>query len=124
MSKSLNLIRTKGLSLSEINPGSEEYALSVSDSLDVLQLLFEEQTGVLGGDIISRNAGEGLIYAYQLWGDQYIYLNWYCERVESESRVEFITRSIDMAKLSINRADEVARKLGKSCFVVLVVEKL
>ncbi|MBV4360606.1 hypothetical protein [Pinibacter aurantiacus] len=60
--------------MSEINPGSDEVALTVDDAFYALELLKKKHTEILGGDIFSEDNGQ-LIYAYQLWGPEYHYLN-------------------------------------------------
>ncbi|MGC4059178.1 MAG: Imm40 family immunity protein [Chitinophagaceae bacterium] len=75
----LSFVKLNGRQLSEINPGSDEIALGVDNALKALELLKENQIAVLGGDILTEENGE-LIYAYQLWGEEYQYLNWYCDQ--------------------------------------------
>lgn len=120
ISNYLKLIKEKGRPLSEINPGSDEIALTVDDALQALELLKDSQTVILGGDILSEENG-GLVYAYQLWGEEYIYLNWYSDKQDNESQAEYCTRSYGVAKESIKKAVEVSKQLKRDCYVVLVV---
>jgi len=50
----LDFLKEKGRPLSEINPGSDEVALTVIDALQALELLRDNQTAILGGDILSE----------------------------------------------------------------------
>lgn len=117
----LSFIKEKGRPLLEINPGSDEMALTVMDALFGIELLKNKHDPILGGDVLSEDA-EGLIYAYQLWGTEYHYLNWYCEKLGNEDEEEFAERSYDIAKESIINASRIAEKLNKKCFIVLVAK--
>lgn len=116
----LNHIKSKGHSLASINPGSDELALNVEDALQAIELLKVASTPILGGDILTCNS-EGLIYAYQSWGSEYHYLNWYCDKSEDETKEEYQERSFDTAVKAINQAADTAAKLERNCYVVLVV---
>ena len=108
--------------LSEINPGCDEIALTVEDALQALELIKDSKIIILGGDILSEDNNE-LIYAYQLWGEEYHVLNWFCDRTTSnESKDAYLKRSYDIAKESITNANEIAGKLKRKCFIVLVTE--
>ncbi len=76
-----------GRSLSEINPGSEEYALKMVDTVYAIELLKEAQLPIVGGDILSNESGK-LSYAY---------LNWYCQKNENESMNVYANRSYEVA---------------------------
>jgi hypothetical protein len=115
-----DFIRLKGRPLAEINPGSNELALKVNEALEAIALLKDSEQPILGGDILSDN-GDTLGYAYQIWGSEYHYLDWYCERMDKESQNTYCIRSYEKAKDSINKANEVAKKFGKNCYIVLVV---
>ena len=117
----LNFLKQKGKPLSEINPGSDEIALTVEDALQALELIKDSGEIILGGDILSEDNSE-LIYAYQLWGEEYHFLNWYCDRTSNEGKEAYLRRSYDMAKESINKANETAEKLKKKCYIVFVTE--
>jgi len=121
MNSYFNFIKEKGKPLSEINPGSDELALTVSDALQALDLLRESQTVVLGGDILSEK-NEELIYAYQLWGDEHQYLNWYCDRIDNESKASYLQRSYELAREGITNANKTAEQLKKKCYIVFVTE--
>ncbi len=112
----LEFLKLKGKPLSEINPGSNEFALSVNDVLEAIEILKENEVLILGGDILSINNFGELIYAYQIWGDgqEYHYLNWSCKRNDSPQK------SYEIAKKAIKEADKVSNKLGKDCLVVIV----
>ena len=117
----LNFLEQKGISLSIINTGSEEKALLVEDALQAINLLKDEKIANLGGDILSEVNGK-LIYAYQLWGIEYIYLNWYCEKTSNENREVYLNRSYNIAKKKIIEANTIANNLNKRCYIVLVTE--
>ncbi|MDH6344165.1 hypothetical protein M2480_003080 [Parabacteroides sp. PFB2-12] len=113
------IIEKRGRALSEVNPGSSEYALSVNDSLEIIDILLKQQIPILGGDIISEKSGK-LIYAYQLWGIEYHYLNWCCDKMENESKKNYILRSYNIAKETIVKALDIANHLHEKCYIVLV----
>jgi hypothetical protein len=117
----LDFLKEKGKPLSEINPGSDEIALTVEDALKALELIKNSEEIILGGDILSEENNE-LIYAYQLWGEEYIYLNWCCDRANDESKEAYLKRSYDIAEESIINANKTAEKLKKKCYIVFVTE--
>ena len=100
---------------------SEEKALSVEDALQAIELLSEEKTAIYGGDILTEADGE-LVYAHDIWGKEYHYLNWYCDKLDDEERADYLQRSYDKAKEGIMEAKKVADRLGKKCYIVLVTE--
>lgn len=116
-----SFLKENGKPLSEINPGSNEFALTVSDALHALELLKESQTVILGGDVLSEENGR-LVYAYQLWGEQYIYLNWFCDKHDIESQIEYCMRSYEVAKESIYKTIDVSKQLEMVSYIVLVVQ--
>lgn len=117
----LNFIKEKGRPVSEINPGSDEMALAVDDASQAIELLKNSQTIILGGDILSEDNGE-LIYAYQLWGEEYHYLNWYCDRMGNESKDDYLKRSYDIAREGVINASNTAERFNKKCYIVFVIE--
>lgn len=119
----LNFIKEKGRPLSEINSGSDEIALTSQDALLALELLNEGQTAILGGDIFSEKEDGELIYAYQLWGvgQEYHYLNWYCDKMDNESQEAYANRSYIVARAGIETANNIAKHLGKKCYIVFVI---
>jgi hypothetical protein len=117
--KYFDFIKLYGKSLTEINPGSDEYALEVDDAFQAIELLRGSQTPILGGDILSVKS-DALIYAYQLWGSQYHCLNWSCEK-GTDSQEEYCERSYKLAMEAIDIANKTADKLGKKCYITLVV---
>lgn len=122
ISNYLNFLKEKGRPLSEINPGSDEIALTVSDALQALELLKDSQTAILGADILSEDENGKLAYAIHLWGYDYHYLNWYCDRNDNESKEAYLKRSCDIAKESITNANKIAEKLKRKCYIVFVTE--
>lgn len=119
----LNFVKEKGRPLSDINPGSDEFALTVSEALHALELLAKSQIAVLGGDILSQKENGKLIYAYQFWGDGqgYHFLNWFCDKREDEDFDDYVKRSHLVAKESIKTASDIAKQLGKECYIVMVI---
>lgn len=117
----LNFLREKGRELSEINPGSDEIALTVEDALQALELIKDSEEIILGGDILSEDNNE-LIYAYQLWGEEYHVLNWCCDKTNNESKEDYLKRSYDIAKESITNANKIAQKLKRKCYILFVTE--
>jgi hypothetical protein len=113
-------IKSKGRPLSVINPGSDEVALRVTDAVKAIELLNQFSCPVLGGDILTTDSNS-LVYADQHWGLEYHYLNWHCDRKESEDLKDYATRSILKAKEAINEAERIARKLKDECYIVLVI---
>lgn len=118
-----DFLMKKGRSLLEMNQGSNEIALETDDALQALDLLKGNQIAVLGGDILSEKENGKLIYAYQLWGDgqEYHYLNWYCDKKDSENQEEYVERSYIIAKDSIKAANDIAKRLGKKCYIVIII---
>ena len=100
---------------------SEEKALSVEDALQAIELLKEEKTAIYGGDILTEADGE-LVYAHDIWGKEYYYLNWYCDKLDDEESADYLQRSYDKAKEGIMEARKVADRLGEKCYIVLVTE--
>jgi len=116
----LDFIKENGRSVSELNSGSLEKALSVKDTFVCLELLRDSKIPVYGGDILSEQDGK-LIYAYQLWGDGYHYLNWSCDKEFGENEDEFIDRSYEVAKNFVVTAAKTANEISESCYIVLVI---
>ena len=115
----MEFLKDRGIPLSGINPGSDEMALTDIDALLALQLLSDSQVAVLGGDILSVE-NHDLTYAYQLWGDEYLCLNWYCDRYDNESEEEYLQRSYLIAREGIAVASRTAETLSQKCYIVLV----
>ncbi|RZJ76954.1 MAG: hypothetical protein EOO45_00285 [Flavobacterium sp.] len=115
-----DLIEERGRSMSEINPGSVEKALTFEDALIAIELLKNVNKPIYGGDIVSENDGK-LMYAYNLWGSGYHCLNWSCDKEIKETNDEFINRSYETAKKSVVAAKEIANKIFKNCYIVLVL---
>jgi hypothetical protein len=118
----LDFLKEKGKPLSEINPGSSEIALTVDDALQALELLRDSQMAILGADILSEDENSKLTYAIHLWGYDYHYLNWYCDKNDNESRSDYLQRSYVLAKEGITNANKTAEKLKKKCYIVFVTE--
>lgn len=121
ISKYMNFIREKGRPLSEINPGSNEIALSVDDAWHALDLLIESRIAVVGGDILTEDTDGNLAYVLHSWGYEYCYLNWSTNRIANESPEEYAQRSYEAAKEAIRKAEDVAKRLDKKCYIVLVL---
>jgi len=115
----LDFARENGIPLSSINPGSNEIALEYENALLAIEILKDNKVAILGGDILTFETNV-LIYAYRLWGDQYQYLNWYCDRNKDEEENEYLARSYSVAIFSINNANEISKRYGNKCYVVIV----
>lgn len=123
MSKDIkNFIKEHGLSLNEINPGSNEYALKTNDAIKAVELLQGSRIAILGGDILSIVSGK-LNYVYQNWGGEYHYLNWHCDKLSHETQDEYANKSYKIALDSISRANKIAEQLNVNCFIVLVLQE-
>ena len=120
VSEYLDFVKSQGRPLTEINPGSDEIAISADEALEAIEILKGNELPILGGDVLSTDSGK-LTYAHQLWGSEYHYLNWYCDELDNESKAEWSKRSCEVAKKAINEAVAVSQKLGKDCLIVLVV---
>lgn len=108
ISNYFNFIRERGKPLSEINPGSDELALKIDDALQAIELLQDTQSAILGGDILSDESGK-LTYTYE---------NWYIEKMDNESQIDYVERSYEIARNYIN---EVVKRSGKNRYVVIVI---
>ena len=119
----LNFVKEKGRPLSDINPGSNEFALTVNEALHALELLDGSLIAVLGGDILSQKENGELVYAYQFWGDrqEYHFLNWFCNKMDNEDQENFVRRSHRVARESIETASIIAKRLEKECYIVIVI---
>src|SRR5437588_8155818 len=93
-------LKNNGRPLSEINPGSDETALTVNQALEALELLRVSTSPIVGGDVLSEENGR-LVYAYQSWGSEYHCLNWSCNKEPNETQTEYAIRSYVFAKESI-----------------------
>lgn len=109
-----------GRSLADLNPGSDEMALTVSDTLVAVNLLEKEKMPILGADVLLEYEGN-LRYLYQILGYEYIYLNWYCDKQDNENNEEYIQRSYNVAKEYINSIAEIEKEYNIQCYIVLVV---
>ena len=112
-----------GKPLSEINPGSDDIALTIKDVLHVLNILNKNQVAILGGEIFSEKENGKLVYAYQFWGDgqEFHCLDWHCDKTDYETQEDYVKRSYDIAKDSIKIANDVAKRLGKRCYVAIYI---
>ena len=115
-------IEQNGNSLSEINPGSDERALQPKHAFEAVELVRMAGKAILGGDIMVMSSEGKLIYAYQFWGPEYQYLNWYCIPLEDEAYESFLKNSVQVALRGINDAVQIANKLNSNCYIVLVVD--
>ncbi|MDY3548694.1 Imm40 family immunity protein [Riemerella anatipestifer] len=115
------LLQEKGFPMSNINPGSNEFALPIIETLESLKLLDKEKKAILGGDVLVENNGT-LIYIYQLLGDEYIYLNWYCDRLKNETYETYLKRSLSKARKEIENLLKIENQHNKKIYIVLVTE--
>ena len=115
-----NYLKSHGRSLEEINPGSNEFALSIGDSLNAIEILRAASISIKGGDVLTEREGK-LAYVYQILGDKYHYLNWYCEKKEAESEMGYVMSSYLKSREAIEHANMVTQTNGIKCFIVIVV---
>ena len=109
LSNYMNFLIKHGRPLSEINPGSDEIALNLDNTLQAIELLQEAQLPILGGDILSDDSGK-LIYTYE---------NWYCEKLEHENHNEYCLRSYNTTKIYLNN---IIKKTTKIVMLSLLSE--
>ena len=114
-------LKQNGKPLSETNPGSHEIALTGRNALFALDILKTDHEIILGGDILSEEDNQ-LVYAYQLWGQEYHDLSWYFTSNENESKEINAKRSNDLAVESVINACKVAETLRKECYIVLIID--
>ena len=86
MSLFFNLLPQTGVSLESI--GVKNWAFSKEDAIVVLDKYLELQIPILGGDVCVRS-NEVI---------QYNYDNWHCDKVPDESNIDFVNRSIAVAR--------------------------
>lgn len=82
----VEIIQSKGQSLEKI--GVTGFALNQFDSLKLLEVLLEDNAGVLGGDV----------YLFENDSPKSTYDNWHCDRLDLETDRDFALRSINCAK--------------------------
>lgn len=114
------LLENKGISLSTINYGSSEIALAYADIGLGLEILKDNKVIILGGDILTQNSDGELVYAYQVWGSEYISLNWFFQK-HSKSHDSSYIDSYILAKISIEQAKKIGDRLKNDIFIVLVI---
>lgn len=102
-----HFVRDNGRKLSEVNPGSDEFALTPLHAKVAIDFLSGSQVAVWGGDVMSDADGK-LTYVHE---------NWHCERLSGEDPAIFIRRSHAQARVFI---EGLAKRGDPSLFVVLV----
>ncbi len=115
----LDFLKKNGRPLCETYIGSDEIALTAENALQALELIKDSQILIIGGDVLSEDNNK-LIYAHQLWGQEYHVLNWYLD-TEDLKRKDFL-KSYHIAKEGIINANKIANKLKKNCYIVLIIE--
>ncbi|MDH6356076.1 thiamine monophosphate kinase [Dysgonomonas sp. PH5-45] len=116
-----HFIAEEGIPMSLMNPGSNEIAIIAKKSLIAIEMLKKISVPIVGGDIVTKDEKGELSYAFHDWGESYVYLNFYCNEEKGESKESYVNRSYEVAKKGILEAVKVARKLGKECYIVLVI---
>ena len=79
----LEICNSFGKRLNQINPGSTEVALPKMAALDALESLNGTSIAVLGGDVLRY-------FEQRL---EYVYSNWYCNRLPGEVVLTYVERS-------------------------------
>lgn len=106
-----DLLKRVGRPLEEINPGSDEYAVPLEKTTDVLDALVGTPVAILGGDILEDKGGR-LAYSYE---------NWYSEKEAGEDPRDFAARSQRMAQ---EYTDNLKKQGRKNLHVVFVYSEL
>ncbi|WP_416438981.1 Imm40 family immunity protein [Phnomibacter sp. MR] len=109
MSKELaeTILMKYGESLNEI--GVNNWAVPLSISTSVLKELYQNKIAVLGGDLLKKTGGNQL---------NYVYANWYCEKLINENDLEFLNRSFLVAQQFI---EAVVEKWEEELYIEFVV---
>ena len=97
-------------------------AFSVENSLKVLELFEKSKIIILGGDILINSSDE-IVYAHYIWGDEYQYLNWHCEKVVDEKYEDYLNRGYNLSKAFILKANEIARSKNCQIFILFVTNE-
>jgi Immunity protein 40 len=82
-----------GISLSEINPGSQEIAFPAHAAIKVINEFKDNGISILGGDVMKHAEGK-ITYAE---------LNWFINKELQETQEDFLRRSIKYSLDYINR---------------------
>lgn len=97
----------KGIPLSSINEGSDEFAIEVKDYQELVSIIKKINIPILGGDVLILN--DYLEYT----GD-----NWYCEKNTDESEVDYISRSLTISETYLNYYNFLPNKVYYVVFVI------
>ena len=99
------ILREEGDSLNSI--GIQNWALPKREALFAISELKKMGVAITGGDV------------YRLNGDSFelTYDNWYCQRLDSESGLEYINRSVLVASEYIK--GYVNHQKGNICFAIV-----
>ena len=107
----LQFIEKHGLPMSSINPGSNEYALNLSDARHALALLKGSHVAICGGDVLEESGG----------ALEYCYDNWYCDQKAGENPIAYVERSHNESIMFLNK---LAERNNSLLYVVLVLSEL
>lgn len=107
-----NFIQKKGRSMSEINPGSNEWALKIDDALEAIELLKDTAIVILGGDVIFEEKGK------LSFGSE----SWHVDKKKNENQQEFTTRSHEESKKYVYNIKNWA--VGNVYVVIAIRESL
>ena len=121
ISSYLSFMKSNGIPLVDINPDSDDFAFSIDNAFKAIDIIKKQESSILGGDILTSDEGK-LVYAHELWGSEYHYLNWYCDKIGKEDIESFSKRSYKLAEKGINEANKIAQRLEKDCFIVFVIK--
>jgi len=113
------LLADRGIPLSLINPGSTEVALYFDDALMALEMHKKNKTIILGGDVLIEKGGE-LMYVYQLWGNEYIYLNWYF-KPNQNNLSDCYMASHEAALKNLCEIKKISDQFKTTCLIVFVI---
>lgn len=110
-SEYLDFLKSAGKPMSNINPGSDEYALTPADALNAIGILERSHVAIVGGDVLEEKQ-DTLEYTYE---------NWYCDQQSGENPLDYVARS---RKESIDFIRKIVSRNTSSIYVVLVHSEL
>jgi hypothetical protein len=100
----------EGLPLSQINPGSTEYALSADAALRAIGALEGTAIAILGGDVLTENDGK-LAYTES---------NWFCNKQDGSCDQEYAVASRAAAAEYISRYEATTGARQHALYVLVI----
>ncbi len=119
--KFLNFIKENGKPVSEVDPGSDEFALTSDDALHAIELLKEGAAPIIGGEAFVQGP-EKIEHAYKVLGDQYHTLDWSSDpKEDSETDEGYANRTYEVAKGAIAIAIQAGKNYNQEMLIGLIV---